>query len=342
MRLGRLRDGKALIMRLSNKAAMVLRVMNARFLKKRFPLVASWALTSRCNLKCLYCAYSQDACKELDLVRILALIDELKSIGNRCIIFTGGEALLKEGIKEIIEHSSGRGIYTVLNSNGTLVKERIEEIALLNEIQLSLDGPEPVHDFIRNKTGTYNKVIEAAKTCKDRRIKVRFITVLSKYNLTSFQHVIDLAKEFGGVYFQPATKNLFGSEKENPALVPVGGYREAISYLIREKQKGNPAICNTESGLRYLLSWPDPKRIFCLAQLLHCYIEPDGRVFTCDRLPGYQNFLVPLGEDFKSTFKKITCQHCSSCWCGAKTDFNLAGEFNIEAILSMRNRIVAT
>lgn len=329
-------------MKLSNQAEIVFKIINARFFKKRFPLVVSWALTSRCNLKCIYCAYSQDACKELDLARIFALIDELKNMGNKCMIFSGGEALLKEGIREIIDHSSRRGIYTVLNSNGILVKERIEEIASLNEIQLSLDGPETLHDFIRNKIGTYDKVIEAAKMCKDRGIKVRFVTVLSKYNVSSFRHVIDLAKEFDGVYFQPATQNLLGSETENPALAPVEEYREAIGYLIREKQNGNPAICNTVSGLKYLSSWPDPKKIFCLARFLHCYIEPDGRVFTCDRLPGYQNFLIPLGENFRSTFKKISYKHCSTCWCGAKTDFNLAGEFNIEAILYMRNRIVAT
>jgi len=330
-------------MKLSHQVHIARNIINARIFKKRIPLIVSWSLTYRCNLKCLYCGYFLKKSKELDVQQIISLIDELLKLGNKCIIFSGGgEALLKEELGRIIDYCFNKGIYVVLNSNGVLVKKKINEISIIDEIQLSLDGPKSVHDFIRNQDGVYDKVIEAIKICKDKGIKIYINTVLSKYNLLSFIHVLEVAERFKiGVYFQPATQHLLGDERMNPLSPPIEDYRRTIDYLIKKKQEGSTVICNSIAGLKHLYNYPEPKDIFCLARLLLCCIEPDGRIFSCDRLPHYQNFLLSRDPDFKSAFENIYTPYCASCWCGAMVDFNLAGNFNLETITAMWDRIRA-
>jgi len=272
----------------------------------------------------------------MDTNQIILLVDELVNLGTKCIIFDGGEVLLKEGLKRIFDYCSNKGIYVVLNSNGTLVKEKIKEISAIDEIKLSLDGPRPVQDFIRGKDGTYDKVIEAIRVLKDRGKKVYINTVLSKCNLSSFSHVLEVGERLKiGAFFQPATQNLLGSGGKDHFSPPIDGYRKVIEFLISEKNKGNKVIRNSIAGLKHLYNYPKPTEIFCLAKFLHCSIEPDGRITSCDRLLNYEKFLVPVNGDFKKAFKNINTPYCASCWCGTMVDFNLAGNFNLDALRAM-------
>ncbi len=147
-------------MKLKDKLFVINSLLMARVFKKKTPLIVSWAITTRCNKSCAYCDIWNIKVKELETAHVFSLISELSRLGTRIIHFTGGEPLLREDIGMIIDCCSERGILTSINSNGSLMKQRIKELKNLNLVGLSLDGPEDVHDSIRGK-GSYGEVIAA-------------------------------------------------------------------------------------------------------------------------------------------------------------------------------------
>ena len=50
----------------------------------------------------------------------------------------------------------------MINSNGSLLKEKIEDIRKLDSLTLSLDGPEEIQDKLRGKC-SYKKTIRAVE-----------------------------------------------------------------------------------------------------------------------------------------------------------------------------------
>ena len=132
---------------------------------------------------------------ELNTAEILLILDELVGLDMRWISFTGGNPLLREDIGQIINPAAENKIRISLNSNGSLVKEKISQMERINRISLSLDGSEDVHDFLRG-AGSYNNVIEAVNTANKKNISTVLNTVISKYNLNQIDYVLDIAKQF--------------------------------------------------------------------------------------------------------------------------------------------------
>ena len=90
------------------------------------------------------------------------IIDKLYLLGLARINFTGGEPLIRKEIGEWIDYAKTKNIKVAMNSNGHFVPDCIDRIKNLELLNLSLEGPECIHDTIRQK-GSYQKVIEAAE-----------------------------------------------------------------------------------------------------------------------------------------------------------------------------------
>ncbi len=71
------------------------KLLSAKFLGKRVPLIVGWSVTNRCNLRCLFCTRWKSEAAELDTGQVCANIDALYQMGTYGINFTGGEALIR-------------------------------------------------------------------------------------------------------------------------------------------------------------------------------------------------------------------------------------------------------
>lgn len=91
------------------------------------------------------------------------------------IIFTGGEPFLHPEIFKMINIAKEKGFFVLLVSNGTLLRDRAEEIVHsgLDVLIISLDGTGEVHDIIRGKVGLFETVIEGLKTLLSKRVKAK-------------------------------------------------------------------------------------------------------------------------------------------------------------------------
>ncbi|MEW6076599.1 MAG: radical SAM protein [Thermodesulfobacteriota bacterium] len=315
-------------------------VAQAKLLKRNRPLVVGWAITHQCNRKCAYCAIWQRPRQDLPTATVFRIVDELAASGTLRISFTGGEPLLREDMGDIIRYVREKGIETRLNSNGSLVKEKIDNLRGLDMLLLSLEGPEAIHDAIRGP-GSFQEVREAMRAARGQGVPVGLATVLASTNLDAVEFVLDGARDAGcRVMFQPATRLRLGGRAPNELAPPVGPYREVITGLIARKNAGDPAIANSLTGLRHLIRWPDPVRMACASGRISCRIEPDGQVLHCSRGAAGATPGNCAEASFREAFERLGPMACDDCWCAGRVELNLAFSFSVPTILNQLKTLV--
>ena len=323
-------------MKFLHKIDMINAVFQAIVFQRRTPLLVSWEITRKCNTRCKYCTIWDNPPEELDTEEVFSIIRELSLLGTRMIHFTGGEALLRSDFCHILRYCHERDILTSLNSNGALVPARIEDLATLQILAISIDGSEEVHDSVRGQ-GSFRKAIDALRVAKDRGMQTRLLTVLSKQNLDSVDFLLEKAMEFNApVVFQPATELLLGGQGLNPMAPEVRRYRQTIEELIVKKRgRQSRYIANSVSGLKFLHDWPDMKQILCLARLVSCRIESDGSVLIC-----FRNLTKKLGpglgrESMKDAFGRLPSVYCNQCCCAPSAELNCLLSLKLDTIFNI-------
>lgn len=316
-------------------ASALFDLLKVRFLGRKIPIVIAWAVTRRCNYRCKYCAAWDTPTMELDTKEICNIIDEMAGMGLKKITFTGGEPLLREDIGKIIDYAHQKNISVNLNSNGSLIKERIAELKNLDSLTLSLEGPEEIHDGLRQK-GSFKNVLAAIDVASKRNIRVALTVTLNTCNLKYINYLLELASQHNvQIQFQPSIKNLLYSSEGNPVSLSANEYGEAMSKIIEFKKKGYKKIIkNSLSGLNHLSQWPNLKKIKCASGLITCRIQPDGQVIHCDRVSiNRVNTTLNCSDDgFRNTFYRLPIIFCKDCCCALRVEASYILKLDISAL----------
>ncbi|MFX1258777.1 MAG: radical SAM protein [Promethearchaeota archaeon] len=157
-------------------------------------------ITPNCNLRCKHCYEDFTATNYDDLLKskeIFKIIDEfsdfLDIIDMRGkIYFTGGEPILDPNLLRYIAKASNLNLITMLLSNGTLIddlKARELRDVGTNIVQISLDGLEDTHDFIRGN-GNFKKATLGLDNCNNVGINTTVMTTLSRLNASEIEGLI--------------------------------------------------------------------------------------------------------------------------------------------------------
>lgn len=321
-------------MKITKKLSMGFKLCETKLFKKRQPLIVSWVLTYKCNRSCIYCDSWRIKPGELSTKEVISIIDEMSQAGTQRLHFSGGEPLLRDDIGLILEHCNKKNITTDINSNGSSVTKKINELTTLDLLSISLDGREKIHDSIRG-AGSYKEAMEAAQLIKQKGLKTRFITVLSKLNLGEVGFILKKATELKTpVVFQPARMLTLTGICENPIAPSGNDYKRVIAELMIEKRK-NKYICNSLSGLTYLYNWPNPTMIKCINSLIVCRLEPNGDLYGCGNLHMGGNISNCIKVGFKKAFKDLTPACCKECWCASYVELNCLFSLKPDAILNI-------
>src|ERR1043166_5094749 len=84
------------------------------------------ALTYRCNNDCAHCYNARERnFPELDTEQWKLILDKLWSLGVPHIVFTGGEATLRNDLPALIAHAESNGQITGLNTNARRLADTI-------------------------------------------------------------------------------------------------------------------------------------------------------------------------------------------------------------------------
>ena len=180
------------------------------------PETVSLFLTFKCNLTCPMCGQWGDQGafkdfpnevlkKQLSREKLDALIDEFAAFQPNITLF-GGEPMIYKDWTEVVARIKQRGMRCNMVTNGTLMSVYAERIldSGLDEIILSLDGTEDVHDVTRGANGTFEKLsrgvaevarIRAQRGCREPRLNIN--CTIFETNYRNLSEIVEIADEIG-------------------------------------------------------------------------------------------------------------------------------------------------
>jgi MoaA/NifB/PqqE/SkfB family radical SAM enzyme len=166
---------------------------------------------SACNCKCVMCDIwkGNKNLKQLAEQDIESLLSSLRKFGTQEVVMSGGEALLNPNFFSLCEILKKEKIKITLLSTGLTLKKNSEQLLkFVNNIIVSLDGDESLHDAIRNVPGAFNKLRESVLHIKSLNPSYRITarTVIHKLNFKNWLSIIETAKKIGidQISFLPA------------------------------------------------------------------------------------------------------------------------------------------
>jgi MoaA/NifB/PqqE/SkfB family radical SAM enzyme len=182
-------------------------------IEKEFPEVVTLTVTSQCNLRCRMCAqWSEEGymLKKttdsysgtlLPFDRFLKVVDEVHKYGASLII-RGGEPLLYPRFVELLTYIKSKKIRLTIETNGVLLKKYAEQLVNLkvDNLNISLDGPEKIHDFVRGANGTFSTIrqglqeIEKYEKRYHYKIHCGITYTISGYNYLGLSAMPDVAR----------------------------------------------------------------------------------------------------------------------------------------------------
>ena len=180
------------------------------------PETISLFLTFRCNLRCHMCGQWGDAGtfkdlpgeqlrSGLSLDEIKGLVDEVSTHKPTFTLFGGEPTIYKDWI-EVVRYIKSKGMRCNMVTNGMRLAQAAEEVVKIgmDEIILSLDGEEEVHDKSRGLEGAYARMEEGAQAIHDAKkahgVNRPVITVNSTMNEKNYRDlpsVLSAAEKLG-------------------------------------------------------------------------------------------------------------------------------------------------
>jgi radical SAM protein with 4Fe4S-binding SPASM domain len=252
-----------------------------------------WAVTKRCNLRCLHCSIEASSEGELTLDEGKLLIEDAAALGDVKFSFTGGEPLMREDIYELISYAAGFDMQIVMATNATLITDKVAGKLLdagLERFGVSIDGIGGAHDKIRGVKGAYERTMRGLEAAKDHGLSFQFHSMVTAYNLDEIPKIIDLAEELGAyriyfVYLIP-----MGKAREIPEACITLEDNERFFEYIYERQKSSSVwlkpICNPQYWLHLKAKEEGGFRMSgCTAGITRFHIFPNGDVAPCAYLP---------------------------------------------------------
>lgn len=312
--------------------------ISAKYLNRQYPLWIDLRVTNRCNLRCIYCNLPNNNIKEMTLEEIK---DVLKKItAESWILLTGGEPLIRNDIKQIIDHVVFNTPHRiVLNSNLVLMKQKYDQVKNCDGFYFSLDGGKETHEKNKGK-GTWKHLIEALELLhKEGRGKISMTVVTDNTNIEDVKEVLRLCKKYEIVPAFQLVRHYSNSNKSQQHAPSSDNAIKIFDYLIRQRKKGF-VMMNSIKGLISQKKLAKGKlNLPCYSGKVFCTIDSDGVLGLCFSRPRNTKFLNL--KDKSVSFKKAlhallsvknSCVRCPGCSCMAPIEFALANLLNFDVL----------
>jgi radical SAM protein with 4Fe4S-binding SPASM domain len=183
------------------------------FGRSSMPEAVTLFLTYRCNLRCKMCGQwgeggvtkSMEKAvlhQELTHAQARAVIDDCARFRSNITLF-GGEPLLFPGCVDLIAYIKRKGLHCLMITNGSLLLTYAEGIvgSGLDELNLSLDGGQQLHDRIRGMDGLFVKIMDGIERVNyfkavkgtDRPL-INLQCTITRYNYRDLDQLLDVAR----------------------------------------------------------------------------------------------------------------------------------------------------
>lgn len=293
-----------------------------------------WETTRACNLECPHCrasAQKQRSPEELTTDEAKKFIRSAAAFSKPILVFSGGEALLREDIYELIQYATEMGLQSALATNGSLITQAVAERLKESGIRVaavSLYGSSAkAHDYFCGQKGAFEKSLAGIRNLKARCIGLQINTTISKRNLSELEAIgrfalLQEASSYHIFFLVPVGrgKAIEGDEitaqEYEDAFNRLYDFKSALRLHIKPTCAPHyyRVVRQRDANLRELITqekaynanfrgYPFHEMTKgCLAGQGVCFVSYKGEVFGCGYLPLKAGDL--RGEDFKTIWLK--------------------------------------
>lgn len=290
--------------------------------KQHIPVSGTFELTPMCNMSCEMCYVRMtkaDMDKSGGRLRTkeewLKLAEDAKAKGMLFLLLTGGEPFLYPEFKELYQQLSKMGFVISINSNATMIDEKVIEYLKENapiRINITLYGASnETYDRLCHNPKGYTQVTRAIQLLKNAGIAVKLNCSVTPYNVQDLPAMIRYAQEnklilqATSYMFPPLRRDesMVGSNARFTAkeasriaaeIVRLQNGDERFEEYVKLLEAGQAAMeTDTEECLNVV-----GDKILCSAGRCAFWITWDGRMLPCGMLP------QPISWPFKDGFEK--------------------------------------
>jgi radical SAM protein with 4Fe4S-binding SPASM domain len=265
------------------------------------------ALTYRCNNDCAHCYNARERnFPELTTEQWKKILDQLWALGVPHIVFTGGEATLRDDLPELIHHAESNGQITGLNTNARRLSDAryVQRLvdAGLDHVQVTVEScDEQIHDEMMRLNGAFKQTIAGLKNALATKLYVMTNTTMLRTNVHKIPETLDFLAEIG-----VPTIGLNALIYSGHGLTVGTGLRESELQPILDVATQKTA----ERGQRLIWYTPTQYCEFdptasnlgvkgCTAALYSMCIESNGNVLPC------QSYYTPVGNFLTDSWDSI-------------------------------------
>jgi Fe-coproporphyrin III synthase len=303
-----------------------------------------------CNCKCRMCdIWSRPAGAELSLEKVADYQSSIRRLNVRHVVLTGGEPLLHSHFRELCVLLKQCDVRITLLSTGLLLQKRADAIAdSIDEVIVSLDGPEDVHNAIRNVPRAYQLMRDGIATLRRLRphLPIRARSTIQSANFRHLRQTVVAARELDcdSISFLAVdtTSQAFNRELVWPTnhQNEIGILDQEISLLDKEIELLiDQYAAEIQSG--FIVEHPEklrrigsffrrrlgqlPSRApLCNAPWVSAVVEVDGSVRPCFfhrkvgnalMLPLHEAVNTTAAKDFRQTLDIDNNPICQQCVC---------------------------
>jgi radical SAM protein with 4Fe4S-binding SPASM domain len=265
------------------------------------------AVTYRCNNDCAHCYNARERnFPELSTEQWFKILDQLWELGVPHIVFTGGEATLRNDLPELIAHAESNGQITGLNTNARRLSDEryVQRLvdAGLDHVQVTVEScNEQVHDEMMRAKGVFKQTIAGLKNALNNKLYVMTNTTMLRTNVHTIPDTLDFLADIG-----VPTIGLNALIYSGHGLTVGTGLRQSELQPIldiatrKTAERGQRLIWYTPT--QYCEFDPTANNLGvkgCTAALYSMCIESNGNVLPC------QSYYHPLGNMLTDSWDSI-------------------------------------
>lgn len=273
-----------------------------------------WECTLRCNLSCLHCGSDCRATTGIpdmpaeDFLRVTETIRQYQNPAEITVVMTGGEPLLRSDLAAVGAKLRKQGFHWSIVTNGFLLTPHVLNQLVnagLGAITISLDGPAPEHNWLRNHPDSFRRATEAIKqVAQYRRLNADVVTCVNKKNIELLPKIQEILAETGIRKWRLFTITPIGRAADIEDLALSGNELTRLMAFIDQNRQSKAVPEASFSCESYLGKSEGKVRdgfFFCRAGIHIGSILADGGISAC---PNIDRSLVQ-GNIYQDDFNEI-------------------------------------
>ncbi len=208
-----------------------------------------WECTSRCNIACLHCGSDCKIIEDAPDMPAEDFLNVAKQISTRynpkrvMIVVSGGEPLVRKDLPEVGLKLKEMGFPWGMVSNGyAMTPELFRKLrdSGLRSATISLDGLKENHDWLRGRSGSFERAVEAIKLlAREEGMVYDVVTCVNSKNFNELEEIKNFLLEIGVNRWRLFMIDPIGRAAHNPLLhISDKQFEGMLDFIVKNRVEG--------------------------------------------------------------------------------------------------------